>query len=113
MARKIRPPKIRIPKKIKRGDIIVVKVQAKYPSLTGLGTIGDTDEFMRKEPAVYLREMKVSYNGKEVSTFMMSSAVSENPRIEFSLKVDEPGILKVVFESNKGETFETSKEIKL
>ena len=113
MSRKIRPPKIRLPRNIKRGDIINVKVQARYPSITGLGTIGDTDDFMRKEPARYLREMKVIYNGTEISTFMMSSAVSENPRIEFSMKVDEPGTLKVLFESNKGETFEASKKIVL
>jgi hypothetical protein len=113
MARKIRPPKIRLPRKIRLGDVIVIKVQARYPSITGLGTIGDTDDFMRKEPARYLREMKVIYNGTEISTFMMSSAVSENPRIEFSMKVDAPGTLKVLFESNKGETFEAVKEIKL
>ncbi len=112
MAGKLKPPRIRIPKKIKRGDIIDVKVQARYPSITGLGTIGDTDDFMRKEPAVYLKEMIVTYKGREVSTFIMSSAVSENPRIEFSLKIDEPGSLKVVFKSNKGETFEAAKQIK-
>ena len=113
MARKIKPPRIRIPKKIKRGDIITVKIQAKYPSITGLGTIGDTDDFMRKEPARYLNQMIVTYNGKEVRTFFMSSAVSENPRIEFPLKVNEPGTLKVVFTSNRDETFEASKKIEL
>ncbi len=64
MARKKKPPKIKLPRKIKKGDIINVAVQPKYPSITGLATIGDTDDFYRKEPAVYLKEMEVFYAWK-------------------------------------------------
>jgi hypothetical protein len=111
--KKRKPPIIRFPKSIKKGEIINVRVQAKYPSITGLSTIGDTDEFMRKEPAVYLSEMKVTFGGKEVCTFIMSSAVSEDPRIEFPLKVENSGTLTVRFETNKGEVFESTEEIKV
>lgn len=112
MAKKIKPPKIKLPRKIKKGDIINVAVQPKYPSLTGLATIGDTDDFYRKEPAVYLNEMEVFYGNEKVCTFLMSSAVSPNPRIEFPLKIDKEATLKIVLQSNKDEIFEASKEIK-
>ncbi len=112
MARKIKPPKIKLPRKIKKGDIINVAVQPKYSSLTGLATIGDTDDFYRKEPAVYLKEMEVFYGKEKVCTFLMSSAISPNPRIEFPLKADQEATLKVVFQSNQNETFKSSKEIK-
>jgi hypothetical protein len=112
VARKIKPPRIKIPRKIKKGDIINVAVQPKYPSLTGLATIGDTDDFYRKEPAVYLKEMEVFYGTEKVCAFLMSSAVSPNPRIEFPLKTDKEATLKIVFQSNKDETFSASKEIK-
>ncbi|HJN02677.1 MAG: thiosulfate oxidation carrier complex protein SoxZ [Nitrospinota bacterium] len=112
MARKKKPPKIKLPRKIKKGDIINVAVQPKYPSITGLATIGDTDDFYRKEPAVYLKEMEVFYGKEKVCTFLMSSAVSQNPRIEFPLKADKEATLKVVFQSNQNETFKASKEIK-
>jgi len=111
MSRK-KNPKIKVINQIKKGDILEIQVQHRYPSITGLATIGDSDDFMRKEAAVYLKEMKATYNGKEVGTFLMSSAVSANPRISFPLKVDEPGMLKVSFESNTGEKFEAEKEIK-
>ncbi len=112
MARKMKPPKIRLPRKIKKGEIINVAVQPKFPSLTGLSTIEDTDDFYRKEPAVYLKEMEVFYGKESVCTFLMSSAVSPNPRIEFSLKTDKEAMLKIVFQSNQNETFKASKEIK-
>jgi len=111
--KKRKPPIIRFPKSIKKGEVITVRVQGKYPSITGLSTIGDTDEFMRKEPAVYLNEMQVTFNDKEVCTFVMSSAVSEDPRIEFPLKVEQSGTIKVRFETNKGEVFESTEEIKI
>jgi sulfur-oxidizing protein SoxZ len=105
-------PRIRLPKKIQKGDILEVRVQQRYPSETGLDFFPDTDDFIRKEPAVYLKKMTAYYNGKVVGEMLMSAAVSANPRISFPLRVSEPGELKVVFESNKGEKFEETKEVK-
>ncbi len=113
MARKKKSFKIKLVKKIKKGDVVDIRVQPKYPSTTGLGTIGDSDDFYRKEEAVFLKEMRVFFKGKEVSTFIMSSAISPNPRIEFPFKVMESGTLKVVFESTKGEKFTATKSIKI
>ncbi len=111
MARKT-SPKIKLVKRIKKGDVIEVQVSQKFESKTGLGLFPDSEEFLRKEPAVYLNEMKAYYNGKVIGSMSMSSAVSANPRISFPLQVDEPGTLKVVFTSNTGETFESTKDIK-
>ncbi|MDH5639515.1 MAG: thiosulfate oxidation carrier complex protein SoxZ [Nitrospinota bacterium] len=110
MARR-KSPKIKIVNKIKKGDVLEVQVSQKYPSSTGLGLFPDSEEFIRKEPAIYLNKMTAYYNGKEVGSLDMSSAISANPRISFPLKVDKPGTLKVVFTSNEGEEFESTKEI--
>lgn len=111
MARK-KKPRIKLAKKIQKGDILEVRVKQKYPSDTGLGLFPDSDEFIRKEPAVYLKKMTAYFNGKVVGEMLMSAAVSANPRISFPLRVDMPGELKVVFESNKGEKFEETKTIR-
>ena len=110
MARK-KKPKIKLIKRIKKGDIIEVQVSQKYNSTTGLGFFPDSEYFIRAEPADYLKEMTAFYNDKEVGSFMMSAAISANPRISFPLKVDEPGVLKVIFTTNGGEIFESSKKI--
>lgn len=112
MAR-VKKPRLKLITKIKKGDIIEVQVQQKYPSITGLATIGDSDDFMRKEPAVYLKEMTAYFNEEVVGTFLMSSAISANPRITFPLRVDKSGTLKVVFKSNGVDVFESTKEISL
>ena len=112
MARK-KAPKIKLPRKIEKGQVIEVQVYQKYPSTTGLGLIGDSDDFYRKEPPVFLKEMKATFEGEEVGTFLMTSAISPNPKITFPLKVEKAGTLKIVFQSNLGETFESSKKIKI
>lgn len=111
MVRRRKSPKIKLIKRIKKGDVIEVQVSQKYPSSTGLGVFPDSEEFIRKEPAVYLNEMKALYNNKLVGSLLMSAAMSPNPRISFPLKVDKPGVLKVIFKSNQGETFESTKTI--
>lgn len=110
--RRLKSPKIKLPRKISKGNIIKVGIRAKFPSITGLATIGDTDDFYRKEPPLYLKEMLVFYENKKVCEFLMSSSVSPNPRIEFSLKVEKEATLKIVFQSNRGEKLEASKDVK-
>ena len=110
--RRFKPPKIKLPRKISQGDIIKIAVHVKYPSITGLATIGDTDDFYRKEPPQYLKKMLVFYGGNKVCEFLMSASVSPNPKIEFPLKVEKEASLKIVFRSNRGEKLETSKDVK-
>lgn len=112
MARK-KTPKIKFPKKIKRGDIIEISVQQKYDSKTGLGLFPDTDEFIRKEPPVYLRSMVATLDGVEVGRMNMTVGCSPNPRITFPLKAEKSGMLKVEFQSNQDEIFTAEKELKV
>lgn len=115
MAERIRPPRIRIGRRIKKNKIFKVKVKFNHPSFTGLGVVDDKTEpvFNRATPVSFIRNMLVYYDDQLVSRFRMSSAIADNPLISFKLKAIKEAPLKVVFIDNHGERWEASKKIKL
>ena len=114
MAEKIRPPRLRLSRKIKKGQIIKIKVKFNHPSFTGLGRADPETEpsFNRARPVTFIRNMFVYYGDDLVTRFRMSSAISDDPLFSFKLKVDKEDLLRVVFVDNQGEKWETSKKIK-
>ena len=110
----IKPPRIRVGRKIKKDQVFKVKVRFEHPSFTGLGQV-DTDtnpSFNRAIPVTYIRNMLVYYGDDLVSRFNMTSAIADNPLFAFKLKAVKEAPVKVVFVNNQGERWEVSKNIK-
>ena len=114
MADRIRPPRMRMARRIKKGDIIKIKVKFNHPSFTGLGRFDPESEpsFNRANPVTFIRNMFVYYDDELVTRFRMSSAISDDPLFSFKLKADKEAPVKVVFVDNHGKRWETSKKIK-
>lgn len=115
MAKKIKmgTPKMRLPRKIKKGEIIEVRVKIRYPSITGLKVVDEEKQiFARDKDAVYLRKMDVTYGGKTILDYQMTSATSPDPLIRFKMKADKEGPLKIVFTNIRDEQSEVEKNIK-
>lgn len=116
MAKKIKMGKarMRLPKKIKKGDIIEVRATIRYPSTTGLKMIDEAKNlFGRDKPAVYLRLMEVFYGGEKITEFIMTSATSPDPLIRFKMRADKNAPLRIVFTNHLDQTAEVSKDIKV
>ena len=114
MARKIKPPRMRIGKRIKEGEVFKVKVRFEHPSFTGLGQV-DTESdpmFNRAVPVSFIRNMLVYYGDDLVSRFSMTSAIADNPLFTFKLKATKEAPVKVVFIDNAGERWESSSDVK-
>ena len=111
---KIRPPRMRMARKIKKGDIVKIKVKFNHPSFTGLGRADPDKEpsFNRAKPETFIRNMFVYYDDELVTRFRMSSGIADDPLFTFKLKADKEAPVKVVFIDNNGEKWETSKKIK-
>ena len=111
---KIRPPRMRMARKIKKGDVIKIKVKFNHPSFTGLGRADPDKEpsFNRAKPVTFIRNMFVYYDDELVTRFRMSSGIADDPLFTFKLKADKEAPVKVVFVDNHGEKWETSKKIK-
>ncbi len=111
---KIKPPRIRVARKIKKDQVFKVKVRFEHPSFTGLGQV-DTEtnpSFNRAIPVTYIRNMLVYYGDDLVNRFNMTSAIADNPLFTFKLKAVKEAPVRVVFINNQGERWEISQDIK-
>ena len=113
MAEKIKPPRMRLKRRIKRDEIFKVKVRFDHPSFSGLGMVDENEEvFNRAVPSTFIRNMLVYYDDELVSRFRMSSAIADDPLFTIKLKATKEAPVKVVFIDDQGERWETSKDIK-
>ena len=114
MASHIKPPRIRIGRKIIKDAVFKVKVRFEHPSFTGLGQADPETKpaFNRAIPVSFIRNMLVYYGDDLVNRFSMTSAIADNPLFTFKVKAVKEAPLKVVFINNAGERWEVSKDIK-
>ena len=113
MADKIKPPRMRLPRKVKKDDVFKVRVRFDHPSFTGLGR-ADTDEaqFNRATPSRFIRNMLVYYGGDLVSRFRLSSGIADDPLFTFKLKAMKEAPIKVVFVDNENDRWDLVNFIK-
>jgi sulfur-oxidizing protein SoxY len=110
----VHPPEIRIPELVQRGriaadEIIHAQVKMRHPNLTGQpldGRLVPVSEQLR------LEKMEVFYGRDRVSRFAMTSALSDDPFITFSLLARREGTLGIVLVNNRGQRFEATHEIR-
>lgn len=111
---RIKSPVIRIPElvqhgRIRRGEIIHPQLEIMHPSRTGL--MWRDGKFVRESEALYLKEVAVYYGGDRVSRFVLTSALSDDPFITFSLLARSEGPLHVIVVNNRGQRYEAVHEI--
>lgn len=113
MAEKIKPPRMKLKRRVKPNEIFKVKVRFDHPSFTGLGMVDENEElFNRARPSTFIRNMLVYYDNELVSRFRTSSAIADNPLFTFKLKAIKEAPVKIVFVDDQGERWEASKDVK-
>lgn len=100
--------RIRIPEKVKAGEVITVRALVTHPM--------EIMEFKGGKPVEknynFIHKVEATYNGKKVFEAATTQAVSQNPFISFPLKADAPGVVKILFHDTQGKTYEGQAEIK-
>jgi len=104
-------PMLRVPRTVKRGEIVEVRAKVDHNSHTGL--VLKDGKFLRFAREFYVKQMLVYLSDEKVSEFQMTSAVSPNPLIRFPLKATRSGTLRVVFVNNEGQRWEVSQLLRL
>ena len=113
MAEKIKPPRMRMPKKVNKDEVFKVKVRFDHPTFTGLGMVdAEGESFNRATPSRFIRNLLVYYDDELVSRFRMSSAIADDPLFTFKLRAVKEAPVKVVFVDNEGERWESSWDVK-
>ncbi|MEK9753196.1 MAG: thiosulfate oxidation carrier complex protein SoxZ [Rhodospirillaceae bacterium] len=98
MAKDIQP-RVRIPSKLKPGEIFEVKTLVTHPMESGQRTDKDSG---KKIPKDIIHKLRCVYNGKEVLVADWHPAVSANPFTSFHLKADKSGELVLTWTDTAG-----------
>ena len=100
---------LRVPRKAKKGEIVRVQMVIIHPM-----TPPRRDPQTGQEvPGHYLTKLELFFNDKLVSTVNMGAGVSANPFMAFTLRVEDSGVVKIVYEDNQGGKWERTAEIKV
>ncbi len=115
---RIGPPRLWVPGEVDSGELFEVRVKATHPSRTGLRVLGDGKTFAPAEPPIFLQAMEVFYGRtwlwpRLVSSFALTSVISDDPLFVFRLRADQDGFVRVVVTNNKGQRFEASRAIRV
>jgi sulfur-oxidizing protein SoxZ len=103
-------PLLRLPPRLRVGEIVEVRAKVDHASHTGLVEKGG--KFVRALPAFYVRRMLVHVDDRQVSEFEMTPAVSPNPLVRFPLRVTGPGTLRVTFVNSEGQRWEAAEPLR-
>jgi predicted secreted protein len=103
-------PVIRVPRSYRSGEVIEVRAKIDHGSHTGLAL--KNGKYVREAPAYFLTRMVATFDDKTVCDFTLTSAVSPNPLIRFTLKVPGPGTLRVAWTNSEGKRWEAVQPIK-
>ncbi|MDD5051472.1 MAG: thiosulfate oxidation carrier complex protein SoxZ [Sulfuricurvum sp.] len=84
----------------KVGDVVKAKIIVIHKMDTGFTK---DKESGKQFPRFYMKEITATYNGVIVAHFDLDVATSQNPVIQFPLKVTAPGTLVVDFVNSEDE----------
>ena len=100
-------PRVRVPKKAKKGDIVTIKTLISHKMETGNRKGKDGN----KIPRLIINKFAANFNGKQVFASDWHPAVSANPYMAFSFKAEESGEFEFAWTDDKNESY--SKKAKL
>jgi sulfur-oxidizing protein SoxZ len=99
--------RLRLPAKIRQGEIITVHSIVTHPMDTGLFRDASGDPI----PPFFIQEMRVEFAGVLVARFEWSTGISKDPVMSFPLNADREGTLRVTWTDNAGAVFRQSAAI--
>ena len=92
-------PRVKVPKKAKAGDLIQIKSLASHKMETG----NRKDKKGNKIPKMILNKFVCKFNGAEIFSADMHSAVSANPYIAFFVKAEASGSFEFTWTDDNGD----------
>lgn len=98
---------IRLPQHIAKGQSILVHSIVQHPMDTGFFRTVDGQPI----PAWFIRDVRVTYAGREIARFEWTSGISRDPVVSFYLIADREGPLTMRWTDSKGSVFEQTAQI--
>jgi len=102
MAKQDIKPRIRVPKKLKKGELFEVKTLVKHPMETGLRKDKETGKTI---PRDIIRSLQVKYNGQDVLNAEWHTAMSANPYASFYVRAQDSGPMTFNWTDDAGKVY--------
>lgn len=100
---------LRVPREAKKGEIVRVQMVITHP----MSPPRKDPQTGQEVPPYTLTKLDLLFNDRLVSTVNMGAGVSANPFMAITLRAQESGVVKIVYEDNKGGKWERTAEIKV
>ena len=101
--------RIQIPKEVRRGEVIRVRVLIQHPMETGYRLDADG----KQVPKNAIRSFACTYNGVEIFRAEMSPGIAANPSLQFATRALDSGELKFAWVDDAGERGAASEPIRV
>lgn len=100
-------PRVKAPRSAQKGEVVTIKTLISHPMESGQRK----DEEGKLIPRNIIKRFEATYNGKPVFAADLEPSISANPFIEFHLKVEESGELKLIWIEDGGAEFDHTAKI--
>jgi sulfur-oxidizing protein SoxY len=104
-------PVVQLPRTVKAGEVVEVRARVDHGSYTGLAMRGG--KVVREAPEYYVRQMLAYWDDEPVAEFRMTSAISPNPLVRFTVRIPRGGTLRVAFVNSEGQRWEVSRPVQI
>lgn len=100
-------PRVKVPAKVKKGDVVEIKTLIKHKMETGLRK----DKKGEKIPRNIINKFVASFNGEQVFAMDIDPAIAANPYIKFSIRPEKSGELEMMWTADDGKSYSSKKKI--
>ena len=100
-------PRVKVPKKAAAGEAVTIKTLISHKMESGQRK----DKEGNLVPRQIINKFTCEFNGQVVFSCDMDPAVSANPYMEFSAKVNETGTFKFIWVDDDGSVYESENKI--
>ncbi len=102
-------PRIKVPKAVAAGEVFTIKTLLKHKMESGQRKDKEGNAIPRK----IINKFSCEFNGAVIFSCDMDTAVSANPYLEFSARIEEAGTFKFTWVDDDGSVIEAEKSIAL
>ena len=102
-------PRVKVPKSASAGEVITIKTLISHKMESGQRK----DKEGKPIPRQIINHFEASFNGNRIFSADIDPAVSANPYLEFSAKVDESGTFTFTWTDDDGSVYTKDAKIKV
>ena len=102
-------PRVKIPKSVAAGEVFTIKTLVSHKMESGQRK----DKEGNPIPRDIINRFEAKFNGETVFAVDIDPAISANPYLEFTAKVEEAGTFTLSWTDDAGEVVEISQDIAL